>query len=146
MMSAAVVRNVKLAGDMMHLVSYPFLFWALRYDRRVGVSLNSQMLFFVALLFRYSTVITDTSEVLESVKTLSGLRGPNLTLDALVNIYKKKHATYSFLLRLLPLLASAAAVLRISMSYGQRERRDALSWKVRACALVACRSACDFGT
>ena len=145
-MSVAIVRNVKLAGDMMHLVSYPFLFWALRYDRRVGVSLNSQMLFFVALLFRYSTVITDTSEVLESVKTLSGLRGPNLTRDALVNIYKKKHATYSFLLRLLPLLASAAAVLRISMSYGQRERRDALSWKVRACALVACRPACDFGT
>ena len=132
---SAIVRNVKLAGDMMHLASYPFLFWALRYERRVGVSLNSQMLFFLALLFRYSTVMIETAEVLESVKVLSGLRGPNLSPEALVHIYKKKHATYSYLLRVLPLLASAAAVLRISMSYGQRERRDTLSWKVCVCAL-----------
>ena len=129
-LSHKMVRNVKLIGDMMHLVSYPFLFWSLRHERRIGISMNSQMLFFLALLFRYSPVLTETNEMLDSVKVLSGLRGEHLSIDGLVHIYKKKHTTYNFLLRLVPLLASAAAVIRISMSYFQRERRDTLSWKV----------------
>ena len=126
---SVVVRNVKVLGDMFHLVSYPFLFWSFRHDRRVCVSFNSQMLFFLALLFRYAAVLTDTSEMLDSVKVLSGLRG-NLSIGAVVQIYKKKHATYSFLLRLLPLLSSAAAVLRLSTSVHHWEPGDRLNWKV----------------
>jgi hypothetical protein len=126
---SAAVRNVKLLGDTMHLVSYPFLFWAMRHERRIGMSFNSQVLFFLALLFRYHTVLTTTSETLESVQTLSGLRGDNLSIEALAHIYRKKHGTYTFLLRLVPLLCSAAAVFRISVSYAQREQRDTLNWK-----------------
>ena len=54
-------------GDMMHMVAYPCLFWALRRERQIGVSLNSQILFFLSLLFRYATVVTETSEMLGTI-------------------------------------------------------------------------------
>ena len=137
-MSSVVMRNIKVLGDTFHLVCYPLLFWGLRHDRRVGVSLNSQALFFIALLFRYAAVLRETEEMLDSVKALSGLRDGHLSIDALVQIYKKKHSAYTFILRLVPLLASAASVLRISMSLLQHEPRDRLSWKV---FLVPCVTA-----
>ena len=42
-MSMSAARNAKLMGDTFHLLSYPFLFWSLRHERRIGVSLNSQV-------------------------------------------------------------------------------------------------------
>jgi len=58
------MRELKMFGDMMHMVAYPCLFWALRRERQIGVSLNSQILFFLSLLFRYATLVTETSEML----------------------------------------------------------------------------------
>ena len=62
-MSTTMIRNVKLAGDALHLVSYPLVFWSLRGDRRIGISRNSQMLFFIALLLRYSSVLRETGDM-----------------------------------------------------------------------------------
>ncbi|EKX47773.1 hypothetical protein GUITHDRAFT_106327 [Guillardia theta CCMP2712] len=124
----STIRNVRLTGDMLHLWSYPMLFIALGNPRplKLGVSTNSQMLFFVALLLRYFIILLDTSDLVEAVKFFWVQR--KLSLNTLVSMYRKSNGVYVFLLKALPLLGSACAVIKCFFSPIHRDRRDSMHW------------------
>mmetsp|Transcript_39630 Transcript_39630/g.93858 ORF Transcript_39630/g.93858 Transcript_39630/m.93858 type:complete len:349 (+) Transcript_39630:61-1107(+) len=123
------VKHVKLLADMLHMVCYPFLFFVLRKEKRtkIGVSLHSQILFFLALLTRYSDVVLETKSFEKALDFFTGKR--SWSLAAVVDVYSKSssYPIYVFLLKAFPLVFSLAIVLKIASS-AHWEKRDTLSW------------------